>query len=726
MRQERTDSASYRGQSNEGALTPSCSSRSWPIKAMKLNLKVILLTLSAMLATACSSLPFQNDTQNQEPTTRDQLTTIGLQNDRYAYGHGFGETREAALQSARDELAEMILVNVRTETRQDLREAEDQEITSEFVASSFSWSNVELENLQVDFEQRNRDDRTWYVRLRIDRDTVNTLTQKARQKAPSLNAVYVIERADITQPAQRLARAIEGYNIAHRDNVLNESFITANGSQATFERYFAEVSEASVRALKALPILHEGGKQIAFALIHENTATPQQMATLYLRNGSGETELATDSRGMTAWLQVSDLSDSFSLVMRRGDITISGSRIERFQQVDRYTQQAVTNADEAQVYFYLDPIDANVRIGAESLGSPLTHPLASGRSYQMNIRSERYRDRNETLVIPEGAAYAFVNAELEARQYGSLSLAVEDRNSVFELRRDSDDWMTSSDNTFERELAEAGSYAIRVGKRGEKGFDPDFQIQQDLIELQNEQHYERVYEEPRYREPYSHGWRVGIYTLRANGEPSAAYRIPMRTDARVGSDSHYEAFREAGGDSMGTYWGSASDFVVNVQRYFDTLNFTVQGNVGKRTHSFDVDVIDRASFFDTWETETVELDTMHVSIGAGFWKSFYSDMILTSVTINQAFEFSKWDLAETIEIDGDFSSDTRTYLNGSDSSRNSYAYAEANAHFNLGGFGISASVIVPAEQLEPFIQIGFAFSFFDSGYRRPAMVDVSR
>ncbi|RTE86091.1 MULTISPECIES: hypothetical protein [Gammaproteobacteria] len=692
---------------------------------MSKNYRILLIIAFAIVSSGCSSLPF-GDNSNTQQTSREEITTIGLQNDRYAYGHGFGETRERALQAARDELAEMILVNVRTETRQDLREAEDQEITSEFVASSFSWSNVELENLQVDFEQRNRNDGTWYVRLRIERSGVTALTQKARRKAPSLNAVYYIEQADSTQPAQRLARAIDGYNIAHRDGVLAESFITQNGSQATFETYFAEVSEASVRALKALPIVHEDGKQIAIALIHESTATPQQLAKIYLRVNGQETELSTDSRGMTAWLPISNLGNSFSLVARRGDITISGSRIERFQEVDRYTTQAVTNAEEALVYFYLDPVDANVRIGSESLGSPQTHPLESGRLYGLTIRSERYRDRNETLNIPRGAAFAYVNAELEARQYGSLALAVENREGVFEIRRDSDNWIQSRGNTYDRELAEAGSYAIRVGRRGEKGFDPDFQIQQDLIELQNEQRYSRVYEAPAYREPYSYGWRVALYTLRGNGEPSSTYRIPMSSNLREGTDGHYQEFQEAAYGGNIDYWGSSDDFVINVQRYFDTLNFTVQGSAGRRTHAFDVYQVDRGSFINYWDLETVELDTAHISIGAGFWKSFYSDRVITSLTINQAYDFSSWDLAETIEIDGDFSSDTRTYISGSDSSRNSYLYAEANAHFNLGGFGFTASVIVPAEQMEPIIQLGFAFSFFDSGYRRPAMVDVSR
>ncbi|KPQ02748.1 MAG: LPP20 family lipoprotein [Idiomarinaceae bacterium HL-53] len=669
----------------------------------------------ALFITGCAAKP------EQRPTARDELTTIGLQSDRFAYGHGFGETRERALQAARDELAEMILVNVRTETRQDLRATSDQEVTSEFVASSFSWSNVELENLQVDYEQRNRNDNTWYVRLRLDRPTVARLTQQARQKAPALNAVYQIEQIERTQPAARLRNALQGYNIARRDDVLKESFITANGSQANLESFFKEVADASVRALKALPILHENGNRIAFALIHEATGTPQRSATVYLRMNSAEQALLTDSNGLTAFVPLNDINQNFSLVMRTGDITVEGSRIERFQEVDRYTKTAVTNASEAMVYFYLDPIDANVRINNESLGSPNRHPLPSGQNYQLSIRSERYRAREETLRIPNGAAFAFVNAELEARQYGSLALSVNDREGMIELRRDSDDWQTSNGNTFHQELAEAGSYAIRVGRRGLNGFDPDYQITQDLVELQNEQVYEQQYEAPRYREPYSHGWRVGISTARLGGEPSASYRIPYVKNGQETREGHYGEFKTDA--DLGAYWGSGDDFVLSVQRYFDTLNFTVQGSIGNHKHTFDIDSdIDVQGWNTFQENREVQLDAFTASIGAGFWKSFYDDMVLASLTVNQAFESAKWNLGDPIDFEP-ASNSRRARLPSDKRTSNSYAFAELNAHLSFGGgLGITLGVIVPAEQMEPYFHFGFSYSFFESGYKYPAIV----
>src|SRR5690554_637830 len=67
-----------------------------------------------LFVTGCAFIP------NKEEKTTFQ--TMEPQPERYAYGHGFGATRAEALQAARDELAEMILVNVRTETRQALQQ----------------------------------------------------------------------------------------------------------------------------------------------------------------------------------------------------------------------------------------------------------------------------------------------------------------------------------------------------------------------------------------------------------------------------------------------------------------------------------------------------------------------------------------------------------------------------------------------------------------------------
>lgn len=686
--------------------------------------------MALLFVTGCVLTP-----QKEEQSTF-QITES--QSDRYAYGHGFGQSREAALRAARDELAEMILVNVRTETRQDLRATAEQEVTREFASSSFSWSNVSLENTRVDFEQRLQVNTAteYYVRLRIDRPTLERLTQLAREKAPALNAVYQIEKLPLTQPAQRLAGVIQGDNIASRDKVFKHDFLTSHGSSATFETYFKEVTEASVRALTAIPILQAGSKgrskdhsqEIAFVLLHTETATPQRNAQLYVRSTRGpnagkEYELTTNSQGTTRYLSRAELGEQFTVSMKVAERVVSGSAMEQFREIARYSYANITQANETTVFFYLNPGEANLRINNESLGAPVRHSLKPGASYQLQVRAERYRERSDQLVIPSGAAYAFYAVELEARQYGHLNLAVRGRGNTLQVRRDLQEWQLAHGGTFEQEYAEAGSYVARVGRAQGQSFDENYQIIQDLFELEHEQTYSRVYPAPLYREPYKHGWGVSLYMLRGGGEPTAAYRVPYLYSSSDGAGmtgtGHYGQFKRDAGQYDNFHLGSAEDFLLNVQRYFDTFNFTVQGSAGIRKHTFY-----RPSNASGFSHEDLELNSLTGSVGAGFWHSFYSGMVLASVTVNQAYEYAKWNHDSDVYLQ--LPNNEWALLPSTGGKANRYLFGEANALFSLGeGFGFSVSVSVPFETRQPLIQLGVSYSFFESGYRKPAIINYT-
>ncbi|MCC5855548.1 MAG: hypothetical protein JJU10_07730 [Idiomarina sp.] len=672
---------------------------------------VTAIGLACVLA-ACSSLPSsRSDRQEREPPETDRRTFIA--DSRYVYGQGFGNTREQAVQGARDELAEMVLVNVRTDTRQELREASDQEITREFVSSSFSWSNVELENVRIDFEERVRGTQEWYVRLRIDRATMQRLTDQARRKAPALNAVYQIEQTSRLEPALRLQRAVAGLAIAERDGVHAQTFIQESGSQATFETYFADVMDASARAMKAVPLLHENRDRISFVLLHQTSSRPQANMPLILRVGYEELEVQTDSRGYTEWLPIDSLGSEFRVLVRTADFTEENSRVERFRELDRYTVSSFLNSREALVYFYVDPSDANVRIDHQSLGSPTRHALQSGRTYDLSVRSERHRPRDETLRIPEGAAFGFRRVELEARQYGSLELSVADRQAVIQVRRDLDPIERSTGNTFRREVAEAGSYAVRVGRLKNGDFDPNYQITQDLFELESEQVYAVDYPAPRYRHPYRRGWRVGLYTLRMGGQPRPGYRVPYE---RAFSDDYQQTWGQVRRDLGPTtsYVGATSDDVVlSIQRYFNALNFTVQGSVGIQHNELNVVRLGLPE-------QRIQLMSTHASIGAGFWMSLWGDMVLTSLTANQAIENASWDSDIPLSFTTPDNDIGRIPMDGSLSNR--YQFLEWSTHVGLEYAGLTLSVVTPIDAVRPSVRLGVAFTMIKSGYRRPAII----
>ncbi len=683
----------------------------------------LAVALALLLLAGCSLLP-----EKKQRSESFQITE--LQSDQYAYGHGFGDSREYALRAARDELAEMILVNVRTETRQDLRQTSEQEVTREFASSSFSWSNVSLENTRVDFEQRlrqegaNKGQFEYYVRLRIDRTTLHRLTELARQKAPALNAVYQIEKLPLTEPAQRLAGVVQGDHIASRDQVYKQDFLTSNGSSASFETYFKEVTEASIRALKAIPILSQNGKEIAIVLLHNDTATPQRNAQLYVRAHSGrEYELSTNSQGTTRFLSRQELGESFTVVMKVGDRVIDGAHMEQFREINRYNLANITQANETTVFFHLTPSEANLRLNNTSLGAPVRHVLKPGASYPLQVRAERHREQSETLTIPAGAAYAFYTVALAARQYGNLNLAVQGRGNTLQLRRDLNEWQIPGGAAYQQEYAEAGSYVVRVGRAAGQGFDPNYQIVQDLFELEHQQTYSQVYPAPRYRQPYRHGWGISLYIIRGGGEPNAQYRVPYTFSpghANAGqSTGHYGQFKRDAGQGNNLHLGSAEDFMLNMQRYFDPFHFTLQGSVGLRNHKFAL-----PSNSSGVSLDELELNSLTGSIGAGFWQDFYSGMVLTSVTLNQAYEYAKWNHDSDITLQ--LANNQFAVLPSTGGKSNKYLFGEANALFSLGeGFGFSVSVIVPFETRKPLVQLGVSFNFFESGYRKPAIINYT-
>lgn len=698
-----------------------------------------LVILLAIFLAGCSHLSTKKESSNNEG-----FTLIEPNPSRYAYGHGFGETREIARRAAQDELAEMILVNIRTEASQQTQSSftdrngpshQTAEISREFTTSSFSWSNVSLEQTQIDFEQQYGKSgyREYYVRLRIEKSLLAKLAEHAKQKAPALNAVFQLERTPMNQPAQRLNWVVQGRAIALRDGVYKQSFITQTGQPAAFETYFNEQTEQSIHALKAIPLLEpnpKGKVGLQFVLLDQTTGTPQRHADIIVRSESGlEYELSTDSQGYTQVLSANQLGKRFSIVMTVLEELVdwnqpNGAKIQQFREIDSYSYQEVTQAKQASVYFYRNPSSANIRIDNQSLGAPVRHPLANGAKYRVQVRADRYRERDTSFNLPQGAAFGFFSAELEPLQFGMFNLKVPGRYNAIQYRRDQEPWQLVG-NELREENAEAGSYAVRIGRLDStqinspetqakriEPFNPNYQIIQDLVELGHQAYYQQDYPEPRYRHPYFYGWDVGISFIRAGGEPKSSYSIPYFRDGQAQNYGQFKQDIEQGFD-LGL--GSIEDFVVNVQRYFDTLNFIVQGSVGLRTETFS-DVSNTFGYFN----EDLKLNSYLASIGAGFWQGFMSELIIASVTVNQALEISRWD--NNYDLLLNLPNNKIGHLSSGDSRRNAYQYAEAKLLINLGGLGISSSLIYPLEHRKPFLQLGVSMNFFKSGYRRPAYV----
>ncbi|RUO26210.1 hypothetical protein CWE09_05710 [Aliidiomarina minuta] len=668
--------------------------------------RYILTVLLAVGLSACSSTPEQTDMQAYEYETQQRQLAP---RSGYVQGHGAGSSREEALQNAQFEIAEQVLSNVRGEDEQRFRQSGD-ELEEEFTSTLFTWSNVELENVRVAHSQRFDD--SWYVRAEIDNETMQRITAQARRNAASLNKVLQLEQVAESEPARRQRRALEGLALAARDGVGDATFTTADGQSATFANYFRGAVESSVDAMKVLPIVANDGERVRFVLLHQETARPQPNTVLRISTE----ELSTDANGFTAWVELSDLPANFNIFIV-GYATQSIAQDWRHPELalmhtDSVTRQRLFSNEQATVYIYKNPQQANIEIDGRSVGSPVRHSVDTGATYRVSANMQGHRSLHSDVDIAAGAPYGFAYFALEERQYGWLALSARDRRSTLQVNRNGNSVYKSVSNNVNREL-EAGAYHIEVGRLDGDEFDPDYQIIDDRFQLITDRTVNREYTAPAYRHPYHHGWRFSFYHMRAGGEPTDDYKLPWVQ----GRNINYSDLTQIERVNHVNYEGPESEFEISVQRYLNRFNLTTQFSGGTRSHQLLLEREDRN------RDVGLELDNYFVSAGIGFWFSFLEDSVVTSLTINHGLEYAQWSDDSRAEVQPEQGAAWERLP--SDGVANSYSFAELNTHFSLGGgVGLTLSVVTPIEGVEPSVRLGLGYAFMSSGYRLEPRVNA--
>lgn len=703
----------------------------------------IALLMLLFFVTACSS---------SKPVVEDIDVQVTFTDAKYIYAVGYGDSRDDAYQDAQNKLAENILLNIRSESSQYSSQKNTQQsspieageqVSEAFTSSMFSWSNVRLEQVETYWEETRGHglQKEHQVTLRIHKDTRERLAQIALQKVPALNVIYHIERLPQYEAAQRLNWAYQGLEIAKRDGVLNQDFVTMQGDSATFLTYFEHTIQSNIQALKAIPVLSQNRKEVAFILIHEASATPQAHATarieypsktgLFQRNTAAQTKMyRLDAQGQTAWMPLNQFNEHVSIQLPKyfvpqGDAPYKASTSQQKQQassgyheLEHYRLSDITQAKQTDVYFYIQPHQANVRIDGRSLGNPIRHRLTSGTDYFVQVRSDHYREKSMTLKIPKGSAYAFVYVSLDEFQYGRLQLEAQGKNTGLTIQLDANEPFITQQN-YQEDFADVGSYTVLSGRMKSKTeFDPSYQITQDFFELPKNKQVDREYPAPRYRHPYKHGWSLTWYPVRGGGKFADSYKVPYRQGMDVGHKNSYATLKQ---DVIGSAeWdkGSEGDFIVNYQHYFNFMNIAMQASTGMYKQQFHLPS-NLAS--KPYGIDELELRSVMGSVGAGFWASFFDDMLVTSLTVNQAFESARW------QNDGDvllrLDNRQRGILPDKGRTSNNYQFAQLQANLSFGvGIGVSLSVIVPNEEREAMVQLGISLLSLESGYRRPAIV----
>ncbi|RFA30786.1 hypothetical protein CAI21_04580 [Alkalilimnicola ehrlichii] len=626
----------------------------------------------------------------------------------FAYGHGTGDTREAAHQAAREQLAGELLTQVRSEMRTLERELQVEEsgetrrqYQREFSSSSIAAVNVELEGIQVDEEQRGQGG--WYVRLRVPNDMMDELRRRARRNAPALARVEATEAAADTAPGRQLRSALRGLAVVY-DRNLADAGVFAGDRRTTFEAFFLDAITDGVDRIRVLPLVQ--GERVRFLAIERNTFTPQPGLML----GIGGQELETNSEGVTGWVAINDLP-------ARIDISVLGysqknasdewhhpnAALLRSDSIDR---DSLTESRRAQVFVHTEPAGAVVVLNEHEVLSPGVIALSSGARYRVIAQHGADYDRREEVIsIPQGAPYAFVSLELRERRFGFIDVNATGRQSEVRVRSLArDDEYRPESNRFAREL-DVGRYEIRVSR----GDDEDYEQILDHVTLLEGMEFQRAYSAPRYREPFHHGWRFAINVGRFGGEPESDYRLPWADGERIA----YTDLEARTGASDVDFNGN--NVLLTVHRLFDRFNFTLQGKVGAANHEITLTQNGRGTDF--------KLDSWYASAGAGFWYSFGNDRLISALTYNQGLEHTSWDTDTTVRF-RDAQGNWQSLSSSSVSNR--YGYIELSNHLDLSpvleNFGLTFSAVVPSEKFEPYVHIGIGWAFMTRGHRHPATV----
>ena len=665
-----------------------------------------LILATAMIVGGCALLPQFGD-------DRRTLLEEGVEEVRgvhgYAFGHGTGTTREEARQNAQEGLAAELMTHVRSEMRTVWREVRreegeraDTEIEEKLTASTETFVNVELEGAEVDVEAVATDG--YYVRLRVPRERMAELRRRARRNAPALTLVDAVKSTADQSPGRRLRISLRGLSVAEELGLSDETVFTPSAGRTTFGAFFHRTVERSVDEMRVLPLVE--GNRVHFAVLHEESLRPQR--SLYIEVDGRE--LRTDRSGRTSPIALVELGPEFEVLILGYSRDTDGNDwthpAEAFLWTETFSQEELRESEKTNVFVSTVPEGAVVTVAGRQRTSPAIFTVGSRvQTVVKATHGEEYRDASASLNIPRGAPYAYVNLELTERRFGKVDLSAQGRRSVIALQGPSGR-IGGSGNTLARRV-DAGTYKVFVDHEVEE----DYQRIIDRLTLLEDDHIEREYAAPIYREPYTRGWRIGFTGLRIGGGFGDKYKVPWINGDSIPIQEMDERVQAV---SSVDYKNTAFDLMLAAQRYFDRLNFTMQGSAGLRRH--------QGSINHGSSSVDYEIESYFASLGAGFWTSL--GPAIASLTLNQAVELTSWNNEDHLVVQ-DFTGGA-VRVSSRDTVTNSYGFLELN--FSIGptdasGYEINCSLIVPEEEfLDPFVRVGVGRRWMSSGYRHDATV----
>ncbi|MBK1735540.1 hypothetical protein CKO15_09640 [Halorhodospira abdelmalekii] len=648
-----------------------------------------------------------------QPQSADALWAQARDEERagYAYGHGLGETPEAARQAALYQLAGQVVTAIRGEQREVYRSLERrgelgtpagdaverlEELAFESTVASLS--HVAIAGAEVVREQRAAEG--WVATLRVSDARMERMRAEAATLAPALAQFELLEATPVNRPGLRLDRAMNGLETVRRLDLEKRRLYVPERGETTFAVYFNEKARSAVERMRVLPVVDTGSnterstgrsgeaERVRFIVIDDETLQPQPGVALTLAGY----RLVTDREGWTGALRLDDLSSQVEVIAERGGRREALLSREQ-RRIDTLYPRRWRELEEATLYLHSEPPGSVIELDGRGYTTPARVAVTPGRSYRLRLLgSDEHRDEVQRIEVAAGSPAAFYSVRLTERRFGELDLRTQGRNTRIHI--EGHEGLSAAAI---RRPAEAGRYTVRISRDH-----PRYQEVIDEIVVEPGERVQRVYAEPLDRYPFYYGWLWGLMAGVTAGEPGDRYRVPG-PDGEIDYIDLPQAHEEL---------EEIARIVPNLQlsgvaAYFArSWPLLATGSLGYRYERYEVDVLD--SNDDTTSSDTVDLGSWQLTAGAGLWRPV--GVGVGWLTLNYAWEQSRWgDSGADISMPGG-------------SAQRDYLFIEAAGRYEIWSFGLRVADFDAGPGVVGWLGIGA--SQLDANYQRPAQVEA--
>lgn len=607
---------------------------------------------------------------------------IAEESPGYVYGHGVGDSREAAREAALREIAQSLVTQVVSDERTAIRRLDvagqaDSERSYELAARSFT--RMSLEDVSVEHAESIEGE--WYVRARISEERAEQLREEHRRQARSYALFEEIMGVPEAEAGRELMLALAGLQVARSDGVAEDGLLVED-RLTTFESFFQRRMESARERIRIISTREED--MIYFTFLEQGSYRPVRDLPVH----AGEQAFRTDEQGRSPRFPEEELPQRLSFQVNTTDVTSDPGELElvgRDLMLGEYEIPPAGTTGDVRLWLGTGTDAAHVRVDGAYVPVPGFINVSPGEVRLELEAGPDHRDEQRDLDIPEDAGHYHVYLAPQVRHTGTLDLRTRgDAELSITGPAGRDGKVPEFSGTVEK-----GRYEVRVRRPG----NGDYQTIRDEFFLEEDEEIEREYATPLSRRPWSRTWYAAI-AMTVTTFPESGYDIPW----------------EGGGETISSINRNNPDLNLRDGDEEDSSGLGISYlrlhsglNLGWRTALQRMTYPVRYNAPDTGFSRSTEIEGWSLQGAAGFWwRPMGSDHRARAwVFGGRNYERTQW-------------AERPAGLDVSGSRLNQHNFIEAG--FMGRSYGVSGRVFEGGDLWQLSLTIGLSST--NSGYRR--------